>query len=136
MSYIIKYEPKLSCEDACKIVDEPVYGTKQVPRKVTKYKTVTTYENKEVVVGIKKVPYETTEEVTKYRDVYETRTVAVGTEEKTITKQVPEEKQVTYYRSKTREFIKGTTDTKWSTSQNDQSLISQGYTLTGNSRKI
>ena len=34
------------------------------------------------------------------------------------------------------EYIAGKTDTKWSTSQNDEYLLSQGYSLTGNSRKI
>ena len=43
---------------------------------------------------------------------------------------------VTYYRFQTRTFISGERDVKWSTSQKDTTLLSQGYTLTGNKREI
>ena len=114
---------------------EPVY---EVTKVQTGVKQEPVYETKQVQTGVKQEPYQTTETVTKYRTVpvYSTVTVQTGTKEETTTVKVPVVTKVTYYRSKTREFISGTTDTKWSTSQNDQSLISQGYTLTGNSRKI
>ena len=41
---------------------------------------------------------------------------------------------VTYYRYRTRKYIAGTTDYKWSYSNNDQELINDGYKLTGNTR--
>ena len=114
---------------------EPVY---EVTKVQTGVKQEPVYETKQVQTGVKQEPYQTTETVTKYKTVpvYSTVTVQIGTKEETKTVKVPVVTKVTYYRSKTREFISGTTDTKWSTSQNDQSLISQGYTLTGNSRKI
>ena len=43
---------------------------------------------------------------------------------------------VTYYRSRTKTYISGSMDYKWSRSQNDISLIKQGYTLTGKSREV
>lgn len=114
---------------------EPVY---EVTKVQTGVKQEPVYETKQVQTGVKQEPYQTTETVTKYKTVpvYSTVTVQIGTKEETKTVKVPVVTKVTYYRSKTREFISGTTDTKWSTSQNDQSLISQRYTLTGNSRKI
>ena len=152
VTYIVNYKSEWVCKDSCQTKSVPVYGTKQVPYEVeekviTGYKTVTkrvlvrtepVYEVTKVQTGVKQEPYQTTETVTKYRTepVYSTVTVQTGTKEETTTVKVPVVTKVTYYRSKTREFISGTTDTKWSTSQNDQSLISQGYTLTGNSRKI
>ena len=45
-------------------------------------------------------------------------------------------KNVTYYRSATRSCTKGTTDYKWSESNNDTTLKSQGYTLTGKVEEI
>ena len=45
-------------------------------------------------------------------------------------------RDVTYYRYRLREYTGGTTDYKWSTSNNDQSLISAGYKLTGKSREL
>ena len=117
-------------------------GTKQEEYKetvtVTKYRTVPVYETKQVQTGVKQEAYKETVNVTKYKTVpvYSTIKVQIGTKEEKEEVTVPVVTKVTYYRSKTREFISGTTDTKWSTSQNDQSLISQKYTLTGNSRKI
>ena len=142
VTYIVKYESKWVCEDSCQTKSVPVYGTKQVPyettEEVTKYRTVPVYETKQVQTGVKQEAYKETVNVTKYKTVpvYSTIKVQIGTKEEKEEVTVPVVTKVTYYRSKTREFISGTTDTKWSTSQNDQSLISQGYTLTGNSRKI
>ncbi len=45
-------------------------------------------------------------------------------------------KNVTYYRYKTRQYIGGTSDTKWSSSNNDSSLINAGYKLTGNTKTV
>ena len=45
-------------------------------------------------------------------------------------------RNVTYYRYRLREYTGGVTDYKWSTSNNDQSLISAGYKLTGNTREL
>lgn len=41
---------------------------------------------------------------------------------------------VTYYRYRTRTYTAGTKDTKWSNSANDQTLLNQGYKLTGNKK--
>lgn len=57
---------------------------------------------------------------------------------KTVTKYKEEAvyKKVTYYRSRSKSYIDGTVDYKWSRSQNDISLIKQGYKLTGKSREV
>ena len=39
---------------------------------------------------------------------------------------------VTYYRYRTRSYHAGTESIKWSSSENDQNLLSQGYHFTGN----
>ena len=141
-TYIIKYESQWVCEDSCQTKSVPVYGTRQVPytttETVTKYRTVPVYETKKVQTGTKQEAYTENITVTKYKEVpvYKTITVQIGTKEETHTEIVPVITKVTYYRSKTREYIAGKTDTKWSTSQNDEYLLSQGYSLTGNSRKI
>ena len=60
---------------------------------------------------------------------------------KTVTTPVYEEQQkavyknVTYYRYQTRTYVPGTVVIKWSNTKTDTSLTSQGYVLTGNSRK-
>ena len=144
-----KQVPYDTTEEVTKYRTVPVYetkkvqtGTKQEEYKetvtVTKYRTVPVYETKQVQTGVKQEAYKETVNVTKYKTVpvYSTIKVQIGTKEEKEEVTVPVVTKVTYYRSKTREFISGTTDTKWSTSQNDQSLISQKYTLTGNSRKI
>jgi len=43
-------------------------------------------------------------------------------------------KEVTYYRYRVREYKGGTTDYKWSTSNNDKDLLNAGYRLTGKTR--
>ncbi len=43
-------------------------------------------------------------------------------------------REVTLYRYATRKYVGGSVDYKWSTSNNDQNLLSQGYTLTGRTR--
>lgn len=45
-------------------------------------------------------------------------------------------KEVTYYRSKTRQYYGGTSETKWSTCDPvDNVLIEDGFKLTGNKKK-
>lgn len=157
----VKMEYTLDCTNTCKRVEKPVYETVQEPYTVTekvavgtekiivgyetKTKTVKVYagqeriyETKTVQVGTKQEAYTDTVQVTKYREipVYETITVQVGTEPVTTTVKTPITKTVTYYRSKTREYISGTIDTKWSSSQTDTKLLSQGYSLTGNKKEV
>ena len=43
-------------------------------------------------------------------------------------------KNVTYYRYRTRNYINGSTDYKWSKSNSDTSLLNAGYKLTGTTR--
>ena len=45
-------------------------------------------------------------------------------------------RNVTYYRYRLREFVGGTVDYKWSTSNNDKKLLDAGYKLTGKTREI
>ena len=51
------------------------------------------------------------------------------------TKKVMKDVKITYYRYATRTCTGGSTDIKWST-KNDQSLLSDGYKMTGNKRAI
>ena len=44
------------------------------------------------------------------------------------------EKDVTYYRYRTREYTEGTTKYKWSNSKTDEALLKEGYKLTGKTR--
>lgn len=149
---------KKVCNDTCKMEQVPVYervpytttttvmvAEKQCTQSTEKIRvgTKTVYETKEIQTGTKTEQYQEYETVTKTRQVpvysqvpvYNTITVQTGV--KPVTKEVktPVETKVTYYRSRTREYISGSVDTKWSKSQNDNSLLSQGYTLTGNSKK-
>ena len=97
---------------------EPVYKTITEP----KYETIT----EPVYKTITEPKYETITE-----PVYETITEPVYE-----TKVTPVYETVTYYRSRTKTYISGSVDYKWSRSQNDISLIKQGYTLTGKSREV
>ena len=111
----------LDCSSNCKYVTK----TTQVQTGTTT-KTVQTGTRTEPVYDTRTVPvYET-----KTVPVYETKTVPVYE-----TKTVPVYETVTYYRSRTKTYISGSMDYKWSRSQNDISLIKQGYTLTGKSRE-
>ena len=49
---------------------------------------------------------------------------------------VTEKRDVTYYRYRLRDLVGGTTDYKWSISNNDKSLLNDGYTLTGKTREV
>ena len=48
----------------------------------------------------------------------------------------PTTRNVTYYRYRTRNYINGTTDYKWSSTNNDKSLLEAGYKLTGTTRNV
>ena len=91
-----------------------------------------------VKTGEKQEAYTETVNVTKTRTVpvYGTQQVQTGTKEVSNIVQVPVVTQVTYYRSRTREYISGKVETAWSENKNDQDLIAAGYSLTGNSKKI
>ena len=52
------------------------------------------------------------------------------------TQRVTDVRDVTYYKYRTRSYTGGTTDYKWSRSNNDKSLINAGYKLTGKTRTI
>ena len=56
--------------------------------------------------------------------------------DKTCIKKGTETVTTTYYRYATRTCDGGNTDTRWSTSANDTTLISEGYKLTGKKREI
>ena len=75
-----------------------------------------------------------------YEPIYETVTTKVPVEVKKEvekTRQVPIKENVKYFRYRTREQLTvAGTYYKWSTSKNDQSLLSQGYYLTGNKREV
>ena len=156
----VRMEYSLDCSvNPCERVEKPIYetvqeaytttekvqvGTKQVlvgyetqeKKVILRYEPI--YETKTVQTGTRQEAYTTTETITKTRQVpiYETKTVQIGTKPVTKVVKTPVTTKVTYYRSKTREYISGTTDTKWSKSNNDQKLIEAGYSLTGNVKKI
>lgn len=155
----VKMEYSLDCTDTCKKVAKPVYETVQEPYTVTEKVAVGTkqvltgykeeekrviiryepiYETKTVQTGTRQEAYQETITVTKYKEVpvYSTITVQIGTKPVVVEIEVPVETEVTYYRSKTREYIKGTIDTKWSKSNNDKALLEDDYSLTGNVKTI
>ena len=99
---------------------QPVYDVKTITKDVPVYKTINVYESKEV-------------------PVYDFRTVEKEEKvTKTIieTKEVPEYKDVTYYRYMSCTVTPGYTDIKWSASNTDSTLINKGYKLTGNVREV
>ncbi len=134
--------------------EEPVYETKQTGttkeaytayREVPVYETKQTGTKKEAYTAYREVPVygqgqtgTTKEAYTAYREVpvYGTVKVKVGEKQVTKTVETPVTTKVTYYRSRTREYISGNIDTKWSKSQADATLISQGYSLTGNTCEV
>ena len=54
----------------------------------------------------------------------------------TSTVTVSDTKNVTYYRYRLREYNGGTTDYKWSPSNNDKNLLDAGYKLTGKTKEL
>lgn len=127
--------------DVYTTVNVPIYGTsdstKYTEKKVPVYETVKTpvYETKKVpVYGVKKVPVYSV----KKTPVYGTKKVEVyGTKEVTVYENIKVSvySDVTYYRYRTREYIGGSSETKWSTCEPvDENLIKDGFTLTGNKK--
>lgn len=113
-----------------------VYGSayKLENGKCVKYGTITTY--KEETTYKEQPTYKTVPVQEPY-----TEKVAVNkTKQEPVygtIKGTPTYKDVTYYRYRTRTLIStGTTDTKWSTSQNDKNLLDKGYVLTGNKKEV
>ena len=60
------------------------------------------------------------------------RTVLTGYEKKTTKTPVYEYKETVTYRYRTKTVVQGTKSIKWSTTYNDKTLISAGYSYTGN----
>lgn len=117
--------------DVYKVVT--VYKTETVTEEVPIYSVETVYETKEVpVYSTREVPVYSTRKVPVYATrkipVYATREVDVYDNVK-----VAIYDNVKYYRYRTRKYIGGTTDIKWSTCDPvDTSLTKKGYYLTGN----
>ena len=49
---------------------------------------------------------------------------------------ITEQRNVTYYRYRLRSYTGGTTDYKWSSSNNDTELLNAGYKLNGKTRTV
>ena len=103
---------------------KPVYKIVEVETETPIYEEKPVYETRRVpVYGV----------ITK--DVFGTKTTDI-----TTTKDVPVYEtqttdnyvNVTYYRFRTREKLSGSSDVKYSTKENDEELIKQGYKYTGN----
>lgn len=92
---------------------------------------------KKYVVGSSSVDlstYECTSSSYKTINLYTTVQTITGYETYVISKTpVYEEVEKKYYSYKTREYIEGTTDVKWS-SYNDTTLLTSGYKYTGNKK--
>ena len=139
--YVLTHAQKIYTCDNNDSVTMEIHGTPITPDKVT-YDYLKTqngdlsklnppsscgnakpfYEQYEYTL-YKRIPIYTT--VTE--DVYGTVTTPVYTEQKETTYG-----DVTYYRFRTRSYKAGGESIKWSDSDNDESLISQGYHFTGN----
>ena len=152
----------LDCSNSCRYITTRVYTVKKrnytaayysCPNGYTlegttcnKYEDVPVYKDEHVSTPVTK-----SREVTKvrYNTVTKTRQVPVTTHERvevTKTRQEPVYgyvngdpiyKEVTYYRFRTRTQTQvAGVDYKWSESQSDETLLSQGYTLTGNKKEM
>lgn len=129
--YTRKFVPGTTTTGSCS-----TYGSdyKLVNNQCVKYGTTTTYTNQT-----------TYKDQPTYKTVYVqepyTEKVAVNkTKQEPVYGTIKGEatyQDVTYYRYRTRTLIStGTTDTKWSTSQNDKTLLDKGYVLTGNKKEV
>lgn len=127
--------------DVYTTVNVPIYGKNNsntyTEKKVPIYETVKTpvYETKKVpVYSVKKVPVYSV----KKTPIYSTKKVEVyGTKEVTVYENIKVSvySDVTYYRYRTREYIGGSVETKWSTCDPiDENLIKDGFTLTANKK--
>ena len=98
------------------------------------------YQRTVTKVPVKQNVYTCLATGTKEEAVYNTRKVLTGYQTKTITENVYRDVTVktpiytTYYRSKTCKYTSGSVKTKWSY-YNDQSLINDGYKMTGNKKE-
>lgn len=118
IQYIKVDESSSICTENCS--SQTTTGYKKYVRTVTGSTPVTEY--KCVEEGTEKTPE------------YTTINVITGYETYVISKTpVYEEVEKKYYSYKTREYIEGTTDVKWS-SYNDTTLLTSGYKYTGNKK--
>ncbi len=117
--------PKYEMQDVYKTEKVPVYSTRKVP--VYSTRKVPVYATKKVpVYSTRKVPVYATRKI----PVYATKKVPVYSVVET-----PVYETVTYYRSRTRKYVEGSSDIKWSTCDPvDQDLINKGYKKTGNKK--
>jgi X-X-X-Leu-X-X-Gly heptad repeat protein len=132
---------KESCDPTCTRV--PTTTRVKVGEKtVTKYRTETVYAEE---IVYESVPVYSTQPVYENRPVYQTvtdytnvpvyETVPVY-EDKPVYENKDVYANITYYRKQIRSYISGTENYKWSRSNNDTSLLNQGYSLTGNKREV
>ena len=120
--YIYNYSATASCGD-CSSSNLTIYT-------VQKYKTYEIKTTKEVCSEwntVKENVYGTTKKLVGY-ETYQVKEPVYGYRTKTI--------KTVQYRYRTRSFVPGTTTYKWSTSDNDKYLISQGYKYTGIKERI
>ena len=98
------------------------------------------YQRTATKVPVKQNVYTCLETGTKEEAVYNTRKVLTGYQTKTITENVYRDVTVktpiytTYYRTKSCKYTSGSVNIKWSY-YNDQSLINDGYKMTGNKKE-
>jgi len=116
----VVYEYIRSGDETCYVnCGSTTYG---IYRKYTRTKTAIT-EKVCTATGVQKEP------------IYTTIQIITGYEYKIISKEpVYQPVTVKYYSFKTRTYIAGTTDIKWSI-QNDTTLLQAGYQYTGNTRE-
>ena len=77
-----------------------------------------------------------TKDSTKHEGAYVCKDGYKLTNDNKCTRNVNQEIKTTYYRYATRSCVGGSTDTKWSKSQNDSDLLKDGYKLTGNKKAL
>lgn len=119
LGYTIVGSTCSSSSNSTKVLSCPSGYTKTNDNRCYKNTTSTSYKD---IVKTCPADYKATSDNTKcYKEVKVTRTVT-------------EDRNVTYYRYRIREYIGGSTDYKWSTSKNDKSLLNAGYVLTGRTR--
>lgn len=98
------------------------------------------YQRTSTQVPVKQNVYTCLATGTKEEAVYNTRKVLTGYQTKTVTENVYRDVTVktpiytTYYRTKSCKYTSGSVKTKWSY-YNDQSLINDGYQMTGNKKE-
>lgn len=143
--YVLRqYEKNFDCSNDKKytlksnyIVVDPIYPLNGIPSE----KDIENFENEQKLPQLcqnHKLYLATyTYGIYEIEPVYTTSTKDVyGEVKKPVieTKTNPTYSSVTYYRYRTRTYNEGSKDIKWSNNQNDQSLLNQGYKLTGNTK--